>query len=268
MSVLSNKRVLIIGNKIKQTNDIQNLLEKHGVRVDTVSCSNFKVKSVAEKSIDLILLNHVDDEEICSNVFTKLQEAKISQKTPIFILAEEKKLDTYEVLTYGASDYITPKESPQVVLQKINNIFSIGDIFSGNSAIDITPQQADITSTGIRVFVVEDDPLLRNLLATKLEKSSFPHEFSVNADGAISAMRQFSPQVIILDLMLPGKSGFELLAEIREDEILKDTPVIIFSNKDGQEDRKRAQELGVSAFRVKAMTDLAELIETIESLVS
>jgi DNA-binding response OmpR family regulator len=67
--------------------------------------------------------------------------------------------------------------------------------------------------------------------------------------------------------MLPGKNGFELLAEIREDGQFKDTPVIIFSNRDSQEDRRKAKELGAAAFHVKAMTDLAELVTTIENLV-
>ncbi len=267
MSVLSNKRVLIIGNEIKQIVDIKKLLVKHGVSVDLVSCSNFDMKLVVEKEFDLILLNHIDDEVSCADVFIQMKEKKVNQTTPVFVLAESTHLDSFEVLTYGASDYITPDEDTQSVLLKINNIFSEGDDFSGNSAIDITSEVASVTATGIKVYVVEDDPLLRNLLATRLKKSSFPYEFSVSADGALLSMRQFAPQVIILDLMLPGKSGFELLSEIRQDDKLKDTPVIIFSNKDSQEDRNKAHDLGVSAFRVKAMTDLAELIETIESLV-
>jgi len=67
--------------------------------------------------------------------------------------------------------------------------------------------------------------------------------------------------------MLPGKSGFDILAELKDDEVLKNIPVIVFSNRDGQEDRARAKELGAVDFYVKAMTDLSELIEKIEATV-
>jgi len=66
--------------------------------------------------------------------------------------------------------------------------------------------------------------------------------------------------------MLPGRSGFEVLTEIKNDKKLSDVPVVVFSNRDGQEDRQKASELGAKGFYVKAMTDLSELIETIESL--
>jgi DNA-binding response OmpR family regulator len=85
--------------------------------------------------------------------------------------------------------------------------------------------------------------------------------------NVLPAMRQFNPDVIVLDLMLPGRSGFEVLAEVKADDKLQQVPVIIFSNKDTAEDKQKAQDLGARGFYVKAMTDLSELIELIESLV-
>ena len=64
--------------------------------------------------------------------------------------------------------------------------------------------------------------------------------------------------------MLPGRDGFELLREIRADATITDMPVIIFSNRDTPEDRAAAQELGVKGFYIKALTDLTELMATLE----
>jgi len=154
----------------------------------------------------------------------------------------------------------------RVVLSKIKATFGEEDLFSSSTVIDITPTKAHVTTTGIRVFVIEDDPLLRNLLSMKLERSNFPSEFSTDGANVLPQMYQFNPDVIILDLMLPGRSGFEVLTEIKNDKKLSDVPVVVFSNRDGQEDRQKASELGAKGFYVKAMTDLSELIETIESL--
>ena len=66
--------------------------------------------------------------------------------------------------------------------------------------------------------------------------------------------------------MLPVKNGFEILAELKADATLKSLPVIVFSNRDAQEDKQKVFELGADRFFVKAMTDLSVLIETIEEL--
>jgi DNA-binding response OmpR family regulator len=114
------------------------------------------------------------------------------------------------------------------------------------------------------VFTVEDDSLLRNLLASKFEKSKVPFEISSDGEDLINKLKVFRPQIVVLDLMLPGKDGFELLEEIRADADTAEIPVIIFSNKDSSDDRKRAAELGAKGFYVKALTDLSDLMVTIE----
>ncbi|MEY3784600.1 MAG: hypothetical protein RLZZ230_922, partial [Candidatus Parcubacteria bacterium] len=240
MSILSNKSVLIIGDTDSVVVSIEDLLVKHGMQVQTVSCDTFSAQVETEHSPDLILLNHPHITGNCSSVMTQLHASEFYQFIPLFILTKDANFDVDEILNYAASDYISADESLESILNKVKNIFSYGNAVSTDSAIDITPKLARTTTSGIKVYVVEDDPLLRNLLSTRLEKSSFPHEFSVSAEGALWSMKQFVPDVIILDLMLPGKNGFELLAEIREDGQFKDTPVIIFSNRDSQEDRRKA----------------------------
>jgi DNA-binding response OmpR family regulator len=63
--------------------------------------------------------------------------------------------------------------------------------------------------------------------------------------------------------MLPGEDGFDLLKKIKSNPATAAVPVLIFSNKDSQEDRKLAAELGATGFYVKAMTDLSELLDII-----
>ncbi|MES2749507.1 MAG: response regulator [Patescibacteria group bacterium] len=128
----------------------------------------------------------------------------------------------------------------------------------------LTPVFEDVAV--VRVLVVEDDPLLRNMLSVKLSNSHCPHMFSNDGLQALDLAKQFDPQVIVLDLMLPGKDGFEVLAELKADEQVKATPVIIFSNKSGDNERSKAIELGASAYRIKAMTDLNELIAEVRRL--
>ncbi len=266
-SILSSKNILIVGEENSQIHNLEHLLELHGMHIDRLPCDLVSPAKIEELKTDLVFLNYLSGGETCRNMLNSLRIAILSKTIPVFILIEDTSEKIHEALSLGAADYVTSNEDVQSIVQKMKTIFGQGDDFTGSSVIDITPIEASISSTGIRVYVVEDDPLLRNLLSIRLGKSSFPFEFSSDGKNALPAMRQFKPDIVILDLMLPGKSGFEVLEEIMGDDILKTVPVLVFSNKDGQEDRQKAKELGAVGFYVKAMTDLSELIEMIESYV-
>lgn len=265
MSVLTNKNVLVVGDENTQIHNLEVELKTLGAKVHVSTCDSVSPEMVNEKKISLVILNHLHEGETCREMIRTLTTAELNEALPVLALVEDSEEKIQDVLGLGATDYLTPSEETGSVVSKIRTIFGEDSGSSGESVIDITPSRASLSKTGVRVYVVEDDPLLRNLLSIRLDRSEFPYEFS---DGSkeLPVMKQFNPDVIILDLMLPGKSGFDILAEIKQDSLLKDCPVIVFSNRDGQDDRHKAKELGAEAFYVKAMTDLSELIETIERL--
>lgn len=264
MSGLLSKNVLVIGDENSQIHNLEDAFKTHGMLIHTATCDMVTPEMINEKAIDLVLLNHLHEGATCVELLKKLNTAHLDKALPIFALVSEDEQKIQEVLAMGAADYVTPTETTDSVMQKVRVIFDDSDTFAGSSDIDITVEEASVTTTGIKVFVVEDDPLLRNLLAVRFDKSAFPFEFSSDGQKAIPAMLQFKPDVILLDLMLPGKSGFEVLSEIKATPALSAVPVLIFSNRDSQEDRKQAKDLGAVGFHVKAMTDLSELVEKIE----
>ena len=267
MSGLSNKNVLVIGDENSLIHNLETELEKHGMQIHTSTCDSVDHKMVEERRIDLIVLNHLHEGATCVDLIKRLNAAQLNKTVPIFALVNDAEDKIQEALTLGAADYIVPTESVESIVQKIRVIFDDRDAFAGSSDIDISHETADVSTTGVKVYVVEDDSLLSNLLSIRFEKSSFPHQINVDGEGAVPAMIEFKPDVILLDLMLPGRSGFEILEEIKSTPELREIPVMIFSNRDSQEDRAKAKELGAVGFHVKAMTDLAELVEKIEELV-
>jgi len=266
MSGLSNKNVLVIGDENSLIQNLELELERHGMKIHTSTCDSVTKELLDEKHIDLVLLNHLHEGATCVDLLKNLNGTQLSKILPIFALVNDAEDKIQEALTLGAADYIIPSESVQSIVQKIRVIFDDADAFAGSSDIDISHETAELSKTGIKVFVVEDDPLLRNLLSIRFEKSSFPHQIDVNGETAVTDMIAFKPDVILLDLMLPGKDGFEILREVKAAPELEGIPVLIFSNRDSQEDRAKAKDLGAAGFHVKAMTDLAELVEKIETL--
>ncbi|MCA9355816.1 response regulator [Candidatus Kaiserbacteria bacterium] len=266
MSVLTKKNILIVGDENSEIINLKKALHGYGVIIHSFTCDRVTPEVVEDLEIDLILLNYLDEGKVCEDMLNVLKNTELTKVMPIFILVNDENDKIHQALSLGAADYLTPGEDVDSVILKIKTIFGEGNDLKSSSDIDITPMVASVKSTGIRVFVIEDDPLLRNLLSIRLSKSSFPFEFSNDGKDAVHMMKQFKPNVIILDLMLPGRNGLDILSDLKKENDLKEIPVIVFSNKDGHDERRRARELGANCFYVKAMTDLSELIETIESM--
>lgn len=265
MSILNGKNVLIVGGEYSLFALIKDELEGQSAKVSTVHYKDVTQKLLLDEQIDIILMDCISDIGASAEVLELLRTKNFNQAFPVFALIDDSSERIEDILSRGAADYLTKDEALHSILQKFTAMFGENGFVPSSSAIDITSHQPKITKKGIRVYVVEDDPLLRNLLSIRFDRSSFICEFSSDGQNVISAMKQFSPDIVLLDLMLPGKSGFDVLEEIRNHGNFKDMPVMVFSNRDGQSDRTKAKELGAVGFYVKALTDLSELVETIES---
>lgn len=117
------------------------------------------------------------------------------------------------------------------------------------------------------ILIVEDDEFLRSLTAKRLEKENYHIEVAVDGENAISMIETARPDLILLDLLLPGKDGFEVLKKIRGVDALKTIPVIIFSNLGQKEDIEKAKALGVEDFLIKANFTLDDVVGKIKKLI-
>lgn len=118
-----------------------------------------------------------------------------------------------------------------------------------------------------RLLIIEDDDFLRSLAVTKLEKEGYVMETATTGDAGLEQVMKLPPDLVILDLMLPNVSGFEVLEKIRANESTKDLKVVVFSNLGEEADIKRCMDLGVSEYLVKANFTLDELAEKIRMIV-
>lgn len=118
-------------------------------------------------------------------------------------------------------------------------------------------------------MIVEDDPLLHNLLADKmalLREKGVEVLPMVNAEEGLEKAIEAKPDLILLDLVLPGMTGFEFLEKLRGQAGLEKTPVVILSNLSGDEDKERAKKLGVIAYLIKADFSLSEISGAVEEI--
>ncbi|MEK7510599.1 MAG: response regulator [Patescibacteria group bacterium] len=110
------------------------------------------------------------------------------------------------------------------------------------------------------VLIIEDEQFLCNLMVKKLMKSSLKVEGRFDGETGFQAVVEKKPDIVLLDLLLPGIDGFEVLRRLKQDEGLKKIPVIILSNLGESKDIDRAMQLGASAYLVKAEHSPEEVV--------
>lgn len=118
-----------------------------------------------------------------------------------------------------------------------------------------------------KILVVEDDNFLANAYRVKLTKSGFDIKIARDGDEATNILKDFAPDLIILDLVMPGKDGFTLLSELKADDKWKAVPVIIASNLGQKEDVEKGMRLGASDFVIKSNLSMNELVIKINNLI-
>ncbi|MBI1975240.1 MAG: response regulator [Parcubacteria group bacterium] len=120
-------------------------------------------------------------------------------------------------------------------------------------------------ATAKKILIVEDDVMLVNILKTRLSAEGFLVSVASDGDEAIEKMKLENPHLVLLDLLLPKKSGFELLEEIvRSSTEFKKIPVLILSNLSRESDIEKSKSLGATDYLVKAKLSIDELIEKVK----
>ncbi len=117
-----------------------------------------------------------------------------------------------------------------------------------------------------KILIVEDDAFLQGLSAKKLSKEGYSIITASDTPEGLKALEE-NPDIVLLDLVLPGGDGYMILAALRAKESMKDTPVIIFSNLAEDKDIKKARDLGATDFMIKSNFTLDELAEKVKELI-
>ena len=116
-----------------------------------------------------------------------------------------------------------------------------------------------------RVLIVEYEPNIIESLSFILQRANFDIDTALDGTEALRRLRMQTYSILILDIMLPGISGFEVLRSIRSDKALEGLPVIVLTAKGQAADRKAAEATGATAFITKPFSN-ADVVERVRQL--
>jgi CheY-like chemotaxis protein len=128
---------------------------------------------------------------------------------------------------------------------------------------ETTDIQKDATYS---ILAVEDDKFLSRALNDKLEREGFDVRVAGNGIEALKMIEERTPDLMLLDIMMPKKNGFEVLEEIRLKPDTRNIPVAVLTNLSQESDRKKCEELGVDAYFVKSDTPIKDIADHVKHM--
>lgn len=118
-----------------------------------------------------------------------------------------------------------------------------------------------------KILIIDDNPAVRNMLSKLFQEYGYRTASVDDGLKALQAARVEKPDIILLDVMLPGMDGFTVCRMIKFDRLLRSIPVIILTSRMGEEDEKRAYEVGADAYLVKAVRTVI-IVDKVRELLS
>lgn len=207
------------------------------------------------------------------------KDAEMS-KIPFIVMSNSgQPVEVNRLTSLGASDFVVKSEmDADDVLVKVRAMLADP---AAMPPVVTTPAEAlsdasapavvvdEHTLAGKHILLVEDDIFLSNLLTAKLGKTGCVSTQAKDGEECVEIISHGDTPLdaILLDLTLPGMSGFDVIPHIRGSERFKATPIIVLSNLSQDSDISRAKSLGVNKYLVKAERDPDEIIAEIATAI-
>ncbi len=209
---------------------------------------------------DLIVL---DMELTSADPFALLkdkQSDKGLKEIPTIIISRSGDLaEVKNALNLGVKDYLV---KAQINLDEF--------VLKIKNQLDKPKQSGDSSNalTGKKVMWVEDDQFLSDLISRKLNNQGCRLMFARTGEDALKILEKETPDIIILDILLPGISGFDVMEKIKADPRTNKIPVIFLSNFSQNNEIDRATKLGASRFLIKASIVLDDLVRELQAVLA
>lgn len=250
---------------------LKSKLEKEGFEVFSAMDGEAGLEIIKEKVPDIILLDIVMPKLDGFGVLAGLRGEEKLSKIPVIIISNSgQPVEIDKAIELGVRDFLVKAEfDPQEVVDKIRKHLKLTEkIMTSDPQINIQNVSGkDGVNYGMfNILLVEDDNFLRDLISQKLRKEGLQILEAFDGEDALAKVKSTRPHLILLDLILPGIDGFETLKQIRADDEVGKTPVIVLSNLGQKDDVEKAKRLGATDYLIKAYNTPGEIVVRIKQI--
>jgi len=119
-----------------------------------------------------------------------------------------------------------------------------------------------------KILLAEDDPFIVDIYTTKLKQAALEVEVVSEGDEVLEKVRQYKPDLLLLDIVLPTMNGWEILRAIRQSDDLKNLPVVILSNLYQKDEVEKGLKFGALKYLIKAHYTPSEVVEEVKKILA
>lgn len=261
----AKKRLLLIEDEDVLLELLRERLVAAGYAVTVAQDGISGFALIKETRPDLVLLDMMLPGLSGFEILEQMQEAGLLPGMPVLIISNSgQPIELERALQMGVRDYLIKVNfDPHEVLARVENILRAkhaGTAAAGG--VHGASARADARSA----LVVEDDVLLVGLLERRFLEEGYRVIKATDAAEARRALTEYLPDVILLDMVLPGMDGFAFLAELKKNDAYRAIPVVIISNLGQREEIERGMASGAADYIVKANTSPREIVQKVAEI--
>jgi DNA-binding response OmpR family regulator len=261
------EKILIIEGASPFGGQLADTLRSDGYTVSLVSTADEGLKGILDTLPRLVILGLVISGGDAYDVLEKKQAEPLLSKIPVFLLSTQgAPINMRRVPPSSVAEFIVSLEPDPAAIVRMVNV-KLGHGGTDGSVKSAAGIDATSAATKKKILWVEDDKLIGSILEKKFASSGLDLIHAVNGQEALDKLSTMVPDAIIIDLILPGMGGFEVLQKIRAmDGRLDKVPVMILSNLSKPSDIERARVMGAVKFMVKAASSLDQIVAEVKKI--
>lgn len=260
-------KILIIEDEEVLLEVLSNKLKKEGYEVIAAKDGLEGLEKMKSEKPSLILLDILMPRMNGFEFLETIRQDPNFANVPVIIISNSgQPVEIDRALKLGAKDYLVKAEfDPQEVLAKVKKQLlpnlknEINSALAGKISKDTNIN---------KLLIIEDDKFLRDLISQKLSKEGFEITGSVDGDDGLKKVNEEKPSLILLDLILPGIDGFEVLRRLKQKPETEKIPVVVLSNLGQKDDIDKAKSLGAVDYLIKAHFTPGEIVDKVKDVLN
>jgi twitching motility two-component system response regulator PilG len=250
-------KILLVEDSLVTRKVIARTLIANGYEIFEAKNAFEAMSGIEQKNPDMILLDIVLPGKDGYEILEEIRQKPLFEKTPVIMLTSRDGLfDKLKGKVSTANEYLTKPFQPEELLTvvrkhlatpKNNDVTHDMNVVNHNSAtiiqksVDEAQQNYSENVLKAKILVVEDSIVTRKIIARTLVARGYEVFEAKNSFEALTEIEQRNPDLILLDIILPGKDGYEILEEIKQKPMFKNTPVVMLTSRDSLFDKLKGK---------------------------
>lgn len=261
METNKNKKIVVIEDEDILGQIITKKLLSEGYSVTLATDGEQGMQKVIEIMPDLILLDMVMPKKNGEEVLEDIKNNPQIKSIPVIVISNSgQQTEIEKIVNLGVRDYIIKAQfSPEDVLEKVKKYLNQEYKEKG---ISTSPNLEKLKN--VKILLAEDDQFLSSLVAQRLGKDGYRLYSATDGKQVLKIFSEITPDLVLMDIIMPEMNGLEVLKQIRSDVKNKDVVIIIFSNLGQDHEVEEAKAAGADDFLIKVNFTLKEVVEKIK----